>query len=108
MRKLRFIADGQILKPDPDCDFSNLVPGSEGYIQAEVSLSKEWSGYVIVAAFYSALGIEYPPQPLVDGLCTIPAEALKRRKIKMRIVGKKGYLKLQTNLVEIDQNGGGV
>ena len=41
MRTLKFIVNGQIIKQDPKCDFSNLIPASEGYLVAEFSFSKE-------------------------------------------------------------------
>lgn len=69
MRTLKFIVEGPVLKPDPECDFSGLVPG----LQAEFTLSKEWTSVPKVVAFYSRLGDEYPPQVLKDGkTCTIP------------------------------------
>ena len=39
MRTLKFIVDGQILRQDPTCDFSNIVPGTEGYLIAEFAFS---------------------------------------------------------------------
>ena len=106
MRTLKFIVEDQIMKPDPNCDFNNLVPGTEGYLQAEFSFSPEWDGYVKVAGFYSALGIEYPPQQLKDNRCMIPAEALEKRIFKVQIIGGKNKSKLRTNKVEVRQNGG--
>lgn len=107
MKTLKFIVDGQIIRIDPNCDFSGLVPGSEGYLEAEFAFSSEWSGFTKVAAFYSMLGREYPPQILADGKsCLIPAEALKRRIFKIRVIGKRGDSKIQTNKVEIQQKGG--
>ena len=107
MRILKFIVDNQIIKQDPDCDFSNLVPGTEEYLQAEFSFSKEWSGCVKVAAFWSALGREYPPQEIKNGkTCMIPSEALKRRSFKIQVVGKNRNTKLTTNKLQIIQNGG--
>jgi hypothetical protein len=109
MRTLKFIVDGQIIRQDPNCDFSGLVPGSEGYLQAQFSFSKEWVGCVKVAAFYSNMGKEYPPQVLTDGkTCTIPSEAIARRIFKVQIVGKKGGTKITTNKVAVVQNGGRV
>lgn len=102
MRTLKFIVEGQTIKPDPECDFSGLVPGS----QAEFTFSKEWTSVPKVVAFYSRLGNEYPPQPLKDGkTCTIPAEALRKRIFKVQVLGKNG---LATNRLEIDQKGGTV
>ena len=107
MRTLKFLVMGQIMKPDPSCDFDDLVPGTERYVRAEFLFSSDWDGYVKVAAFYNALGIEYKPELLTDGMtCIIPAEALKRRAFKIRIVGKKGDSRLTTNKVEVTQNGG--
>ena len=107
MRKLRFIVDDQIIKPDPDCDFSNLVPGTEGYLQAEFEFTSHWNGCVKVAAFFSA-GQECPPQKLKNGkTCIIPAEACKNQYFKVQVLGRgKNRYKILTNTVIIDQNGG--
>lgn len=104
MRTLKFIVEGQIIRPDPNCDFSGLVPGTNQYIRAEFAFSKEWISVPKVAAFYSRLGTEYQPQALNDGRsCVIPTEALKKRRFKIRILGKNG---LVTNRVEVEQEGG--
>lgn len=109
MRTLKFIVDNQIIKQDPDCDFNNLVPGTEEYLQAEFSFSQEWKGCTKVAAFWSALGREYEPQVIKDGkTCIIPSEALKRRTFKIQVIGKNKNTKLITNKLRIVQNGGGL
>ena len=107
MRTLRFIVDGQKIKHDPECDFSGLVPGTEGYLQAEFIFSKEWNSCVKVATFWSRMGKEYPPQALKDGkTCVIPAEALKGRKFKVGVIGQCRDYKITTHTVEVCQNGG--
>lgn len=104
MRTLKFIVEGQVIKPDPECDFSGLVPGSNGYLLAEFAFSNEWKSTTKVVAFYSRLGTEYPPSVLVDGkTCIIPTEALRKRIFKVQILGKNG---LVTNRLEVDQKGG--
>lgn len=109
VRTLKFIVDGQTIKPDPSCDFDGLVPGTEGYLQAEFSFSPEWDGFIKVATFHSMMGKEYPPQVLIGGKsCMISDEALKRRTFKVRVIGKKGDLKLTTNKLAVIQNGGKV
>ena len=106
MRTLKFIVEGQTIKPDPKCDFSGLIPGTAGYLRAEFTFSKEWVSTPKVVAFYSRLGNEYPPQALKNGkTCTIPAEALRKRIFKIQVLGKNG---LVTNRLEIDQKGGAV
>ena len=107
MRTLKFIVDGQIIKQDPNCDFTNLVPGSEGYLRAEFSFSPEWSNCKKVAGFWSAVGQEYPPQILEDGRsCIIPPEALAKYAFKVGVIGKSTTSKLTTNKVAVKQNGG--
>lgn len=109
MRTLRFVVDGQIIMQDPGCDFSNLVPGSNGYLQAEFLFSKDWDGYAKIASFWSATGREYEPQILKDGkTCMIPAEALTKRIFKVQVMGKHRGTYVKTNKVEVVQNGGKV
>lgn len=108
MRTLRFIVDGQIIRPDPDCDFSGLVPGSEKYLKAKFTFSSEWNNCVKVVAFWSRMGEEYPPQKLQGGVsCDIPSEALESKYFKIQVIGKnKDGFKITTNKLEICQNGG--
>lgn len=106
MRTLKFIVDGQSIKQDPNCDFTGLIPGTEGYLQAEFSFSSDWSGCTAVAAFYSNLGKEYEPQLIKNGRCLIPAEALAKSIFKVRVIGRKTNYKLGTNKVSVHQKGG--
>ena len=109
MRTLKFIVEDQIIKKDPKCDFSNLVPGSKGFLEAEFSFSKEWDDCAKVAAFYSPLGREYPPRVLPDGkTCLIPFEALEKKTFKVQVIGKKKDFRIKTNKVTVCQDGGGV
>ena len=107
MRTLRFIVDGQIIRKDPDCNFENLVPGTEGYLRAQFSFSREWDGCVKVASFWSVMGKEYEPQVLTDGVsCMIPSEALERYSFDICVIGKKEKYRISTNKVTVYQNGG--
>ena len=108
MRTLKFIVEGQTLKQDPNCDFSGLVPGTEGYLKAEFSFSSDWRDCAKVVGFYSIMGQEYEPQLLKDGkACIIPSEALARRKFKIQLTGRRrSDYKMVTNKLTISQNGG--
>lgn len=107
LRILKFIVDKQIIKQDPSCDFSGLIPGTEGYLKAEFSFSKEWKDCPKVARFFSRMGKEYPPQALTDGKsCIIPAEALKKKAFGIQVIGKKDGLKITTDKIVVIQNGG--
>lgn len=106
MRTLKFLVEDQIIRPDPSCSFDDLIPGTEGYLQAEFSFSPEWSGCAKVAAFWSMLGIEYSPQVLTDGkTCMIPKEALRGSKFKVQVVGRRPNFKILTNKVTVNQKG---
>ena len=109
MRTLKFIVENQIVRPDPECDFSGLVPGTKGYLQAEFSFSEEWTGYGKVAGFYSVMGREFKPQVLADGkTCMIPAEACAKPQFKIRVLGMKDSNTITTNKLLVSQNGGRV
>ena len=106
MRVLKYIVDNQIIKPDPNCDFNGLVPGTEGYVKVEFSFSPEWDNCNKVAAFFSQMGKEYKPQIVENDFCIIPNEALKKRSFKMQLIGSKQNYKITTNKIVIKQNGG--
>ena len=110
MRTLRFIIDGQVIKQDPTCDFSGLVPGTEGLLRAEFIFSSEWKNYAKVAAFWSVMGKEYEPKKITSfNECLIPSEALKKRVFKVQVVGVGiDGEKIRTNKVEVKQKGGKV
>ena len=107
MRTLKFIVRGQTISLDPECDFSGLVPGTEGYLRAEFSFSSEWDNTTKVAAFFSNLGIEFEPQVIkADGTCMIPAQALEKSIFKVQVIGQRNTYKLSTNKVKVYQKGG--
>lgn len=107
MKTLKFIVSGQNIELDVGSTTSDLVPGTEGYVKAEFIFSPDWSGYKKVAAFYSMLGHEYPPQVLMsDRYCIIPSEALSKRQFKIRMLGKRGEISIITNKLIVSQNGG--
>lgn len=106
MRVLKFVVDKQIIKQDPDCDFSKLIPETEGYLQAEFTFSDDWDDCVKVAFFCSTMGTEYQPQILKNGkTCIIPAEALKSQNFKVGVIGKRKGFKLITNKATVRQKG---
>lgn len=106
MRTLRFIVNKQMIRPDPDCDFSGLVPGTKGYLQAEFIFSPEWKGCTKVASFWSRSGEEFTPQVLKDEkTCIIPEEALAEKTFDIQIIGKRENFKLITNKWTVRQKG---
>ena len=107
MRTLRFLVDGETIKPDPTCDFTNLFLDKKSGICAEFAFSSEWNDKIKVAAFWSMLDKEYEPQVLDDkNSCVIPSDALKRASFKIQVLGLRGSEKLTTNKLTILQTGG--
>ena len=101
MRTLKFLINAQSITKDPDCDFTGIVAGTEGYLQAEFSFSEEWQG-CRMAAVFSCLGKEYP-RPIKDGRCVIPAEALTWDNFGVRVVGERENYRITTNEIKIKQ-----
>lgn len=107
MRTLRFLVDGQTIKQDPTCDFTNLFSDRRFDICAEFAFSSEWKDKIKVVAFWSMLDNEYEPQELDDkNTCVIPSDALKRASFKIQVLGLRGSEKLTTNKLTILQTGG--
>lgn len=101
MRTLKFIIQAQSITKDPTCDFTNIVSGTQGYLQAEFSTSKEWAG-CRMAAVFSCLGKEYA-QPIINGKCEIPADALTWDSFGVRLVGEKKGYRITTNEIKVKQ-----
>lgn len=104
MRELRFIVDGQNIRKDENCDFSGIVAGTKGYLQAKFLLPREWQGCIIAASFF-LLSQEYPVILGSDGKCEIPKEALIWDYFDVQLTGinnSKGY-KIVTNKVRVEQ-----
>ncbi len=107
MRVLKFIVNGKTLTIDPSSDFTGLFPGTNSDVHAEFSFSPEWGNRVKVAAFWSILNNEYPPQLLnEENLCKIPVEALNKPSFKVGILGKHRGTNFKTNTVTVHQRGG--
>ena len=107
MRTLKFIVEGQTIAQDPSCDFSGLLPGTEDYLRAEFTFSKEWESAAKVVGFFSNMGREYEPRVLNNGKsCTIPTDALKNRVFKIQVIGKNKVHTLRTNKLVVEQKGG--
>lgn len=102
MRVLEFIAEGQKLRRDPDCDFTGIVAGSRGYLQARFRFSKEWSGCKKVAVFMDK-GKPYPAG-LKDNMCIIPWEALETASaVQVYVIGRRPGYEITTTVTAFPQ-----
>lgn len=101
MRELRFRVTGQKIKKDTSCDFSGIIAGTKGYLQAGFLFGADWQGMTKVAVF-KRLNDEYPVK-IINNKCIIPEQALTWRNFKVQCVGKKGDVRLTTNSVIVEQ-----
>lgn len=101
MRVLEFIVNDQILAKNPSCDFGNIVPGTEGYLQARFSFSPEWNNCILIARFFR--GNEEHACRIVDNTCVIPPEVLKGRTFSVSVLGQRDNYRLTTNKILIVQ-----
>lgn len=107
MRTLCFNVKKQIIERDPSCDFSGLVAGTSGYLDAKFSFSADWDGCVKVVGFFSKDGKEFEPCKLSnDNACHVPSEALAYHEFKIQIYGKKKGCFITTRPITIKQYGG--
>lgn len=84
MRTLMFVVNKQHIEKQGD--FSGLVAGSRGYLNASFKFSNDWAGYRKVAVFTCKSG-EYPAL-IVGDRCAVPDEAAACPTFKVHVVGR--------------------
>lgn len=103
MRTLKFIVNAQKLEKDPDCDFSGLVSGSKGYLEAMFSFSQDYYNCKITAIFLNK-DEEYPVDvSIVKNRCVIPEEALIGDSFSVRLIAEKKDYRICTNQIRVRQ-----
>ena len=107
MRTLRFKVSSQELIRAPGCDFSNIIAGTSGYLQAAFEFGPDWDGTVRVAAFYPYLQTQEVGRLITDGVCIVPDEVTAYDTFKIGVVGQhENGQRITTNLITIKQERG--
>jgi hypothetical protein len=107
LRILSFNVKNQIIEKDPSCDFSGLVAGTSGYLDAKFTFSADWEGCTKVVGFFSKDGKEFAPCMLSEkNTCHIPNEATAYHEFDIRVYGKKNGCIITTRPITIKQYGG--
>ncbi|MDU1962194.1 MAG: hypothetical protein E6749_17550 [Enterocloster clostridioformis] len=107
MRTLRFKVSGQELIRAPGCDFSNIIAGTSGYLQAAFEFGQDWDGTIQVAAFYPYLQSREVGRLIKDGTCIVPDEITVYDTFKIGVVGQReNGQRITTNLITIKQERG--
>ena len=106
MRTLNFRVKGQ--KLDQEGDFSNLIPGSSEYLQAEFEFDTEWSGMMKVAEFRR---LNLPDTTcwavkISNNKCMVPTEVLSGNRWYINVIGQnREGIRFPTGRVEVRQDG---
>ena len=102
-RELKFIVSGQKIKKDAECDFSNIVAGTRGYLVASFRFTKEWNDMKKIAVF-SALGEGFSAAINSKGKCYIPDDALVWSTFDVSVIGQDNKRKyVCTDKVSVEQ-----
>lgn len=106
MRTLKFRVRGQ--KLEQEGNFSNLIPGSSEYLQAEFEFDQEWNGMAKVAEFRR---LNLPdaacwPAKISNNKCMVPAEVLSGNRWYINVIGQsREGIRIPTGRVEVRQDG---
>ena len=103
MRELRFNVEKQRITKQKDCDFSGIVAGSIGYLDAKFYFSEEWDQCVTKIARFWTNGNEH--SVILDAVneCEIPPEALTTRVFEVSVMGVGPSFRIDTNKVKVRQ-----
>lgn len=104
MRTLEFNVQKQRLLKKPGCDFSGLVAGSVGYLQAKFNLSEdEWSKCEIKIARFWIDEQEHAKTLDDNNCCIIPPEALIGSRFGVSVIGAAPGYQIETNKIYVRQ-----
>lgn len=103
MRNLYFHVEKQTISKNPGCDFSNIVAGTSGYLQAVFSFSTDWYRTLKVAEFRRFQSDDPIPVPIINNRCMIPSDILQGREWSLNVVGKNGDVRITTNKIKVSQ-----
>ena len=95
MRILQFLVEQQNIRKDPGCDFSGLVSGTQGYLQAYFQYSEEWNGCAVADGEEAV--------PVVNGVCDVPPAITRKKMWRVRVIGMKDGYKITSNRAEVQQ-----
>lgn len=104
MRTLEFSVDKQMLRKKAGCDFSNIVAGTVGYLQAKFHFSNdEWTDCKKVACFWINDNV-YPVLLNDDDSCIIPSEVLKTNSFSVSVTGaRSSEYRIETGKYKVKQ-----
>lgn len=104
MRFLKFVVEGQRIRPDPACDFSGITAGTRGYLVAEFKFSSDWDRCRKAAVFTH--GDETEAAPLEKCSCVIPERILAHDYFMVSVIGEKEGYRITSGKTTVRQEKG--
>lgn len=101
MRLLEFNVNAQQIEKAQNCDFTNIVAGTTGYLRAHFTFSSEWDNCIKVARFWRG-GKEHAVC-LRDDECDVPAEVLSGVTFGVSVLGQHDTYRITTNRTLVRQ-----
>lgn len=102
-RILEFEINGQRITKKRDCDFSNIVSGTIGYLKARFYFSQsDWESCAKAASFWLE-NQEYAVLLDKNDICTIPKEALTGEQFKVSVTVQDSGYRVTTNKTKVKQ-----
>lgn len=103
MRILEFKVDKQRITKHKDCDFSGIVAGSVGYLQAKFIFSKDWDRCTTKIARFWNDDKEHSVILDDNNECTIPHEALTTTVFGVSVMGVAPSFRIDSNRTKVRQ-----
>ena len=88
MRELKFIVDGQKLTKSKECDFENIVRGTNNYLRLTFWFDTAWNGTTKAIEVSNISGTKII-EPLVNGSFVLPSQVTGDSIMKVKVYGMK-------------------
>lgn len=103
MRTLEFDVKKQRITKKTGCDFTGLVAGSVGYLQARFYFSSDWDRCGMKTVSFWSNDEEFKVRLGADNTCMIRPEALKGDKFEVSVIGVDHPYRIGTNKTKVKQ-----
>lgn len=102
MRTLKYKVQGQKIIRDNTCDFSNIVRGTNNYINLIFEWDEDWKNKAKVISLRNAEGVE--KNLVINGSIALPEIVTNGSIFSFVLYGKDLEQKIQTNREYVEQN----
>lgn len=100
MKKLRFIVNGQELKPEEQ--YTGIMRGSHRYLNLMFEFGREWTNYKKVVSVKDVEGNEYNAVITRNGVL-LPKDVTGTSRLYITVYVSDGKTTVKTNTVTIEQ-----